>query len=269
MNRNDCEVFYDAAHRRLVYAGMPADESYWDDHWETTVDSSLVRTPDRFVLGVTREYLPQGSTVIDAGCGLARTVFGLHEAGYRAYGIDYAPRTVQLVNRLAPELQVTVSDVRKMEAFSDSFFDGYWSLGVVEHFYAGYGDIVREMRRVLKDGGLAFVTVPTMSPLRRAKAVAGVYPSWTGSEVSRFYQFALPADLVISEFTNAGFELVRTAPRGGFKGLKDEAGILRNPLQRFYNSHSRPLRTIRAGLDRLLAPATCHTRLYVFRAHKT
>lgn len=253
-------VYYDAGHDRLVYIGRPADEDYWDDHW-SEADAALVRTPDRFVLNTTRKYLPRGARVIDAGCGLARTVFGLHHDGYDAYGIDYAPKTVEMVKGLAPELRVSVADVRDLSEFPDRHFDGYWSLGVVEHFPEGYQDIVREMRRVTR--GYAFVTVPSMSPLRKLKAALGGYPNASSADMDGFYQFALDPASIVQTFTEAGFNLVSIKPRGGFKGLKDE---LRLPgMQRLYDSRLKPLRALRAGMDAVLSPLTFHTQLYVFR----
>ena len=35
----------------------------------------------------------------------------------------------------------------------DESVDGYWSLGVIEHFYDGYGEILSEMHRVIKRDG--------------------------------------------------------------------------------------------------------------------
>jgi SAM-dependent methyltransferase len=265
MLRNDCAVSYDRPNRRLVYVGKPADEGYWDSHWLESRTVSDIRLPDRFVATTTRRHLARGSRVLDAGCGLARTVFGLKQAGFEAYGIDFAPETVARINQLAPELRVTLGDVRSMPQFSDGFFDGVWSLGVVEHFYDGYRAVVAETARVLRRGGLAFVTVPSMSPLRRLKASLRIYPPWDEIAKDGFYQFALAPSAVVQEFTTGGFKFLESRPRGGVKGLKDEAPLLLRPLlQRFYDSERRSLRLMRGGLDRLLGPLTHHTRLYIF-----
>ena len=47
-----------------------------------------------------------------------------------------------------PQLDVSYGDVRALE-FEDDSFDGYWSLGVIEHFPDGYEDIGQEMTRVI------------------------------------------------------------------------------------------------------------------------
>lgn len=254
-------VYFDPANSRLVYATDSADEAYWDEHWAKRITVQDVRKPDRFVLSITREFLPKGARVVDAGCGMARTVFGLHHAGYTAHGVDYAAETVKAIKQCAPELDIVVGDARNMP-FPDEHFDGLWSLGVIEHFFEGFDEIAKDTIRILKPGGYAFVTVPSMSPLRKLKARLGVYPRLK-ERPKDFYQFAMSSDDVVKGF--AGLELVTIRNRGGFKGLKDEIGPLRAPLQKFYDSRFPAFRTIRAGMDKVLAPLTYHTRLYVFR----
>lgn len=256
-------IYYDRAHNRLVYDGVPADEDFWDERWSSGLTAGDIRQPQRVYDTITRRFLPQGARVLDAGCGLARSVYGLQQAGFDAYGVDYAPNTVAAVNRLAPELKVQLADVRDLP-FPDGFFGGVWSPGVIEHFREGFERIADEQARVTKRGGLAFVSVPAMSPLRQAKARLGGYPELSGDPPD-FYQYAYDKRAVVEGFRRVGFELVATISRAGFIGLKQEAGPLQPLFQRLYDSKARPLRAIRAGLDALLSPLTCHSRVYVFR----
>lgn len=262
MNREFAKVYFDKTHNRLVYIGRPADEEFWDKQWAESIEESAIKRADPFVVQWTAKLLAKGSRVLDAGCGIANTVWGLEEAGFNAHGVDYAPRTVEVINRLAPELNVRHADVRQLP-FPDGHFDGIWSLGVVEHFIDGYHDILDEMARVLKPDGLAFVTIPSISPLRRLKVTLGAYPEFDG-DFTNFYQFVMSPDIVRATFADAGWKYVTGTSRGGFKGLKDEAGPLRPLLQSIYDRKSKAARLTRAGLNRLLAPASFHTRLYVF-----
>ncbi|MER8462643.1 class I SAM-dependent methyltransferase [Mesorhizobium sp. M1396] len=254
---NEKKAFYDEKNSRIVHVGTIADDDYWDSHWA----EGTVSRPDRFVVETTKRYLTGPARVLDAGCGLANTAHGLHQAGFSAYGIDFARKTVGMVNRAAPHLQVTVGDVRAT-GFADEFFDGVWSLGVIEHFFDGYDEIVLEMRRIIRSGGIAFVTVPSISPLRRLKASMGLYPRFSG-ERAGFYQFILEPSSIVSGFEQHGFKLLETRPRGGFKGLKDET-FFTKPMQAWYDSRNGILRGLRAAADRLLGPFSHHTRLYVF-----
>lgn len=245
---------------RLIYHGGKASAGFWDEHWSGLVSEAIIKRFNRDVVKWTKRYLPKGSKVLDAGCGTAHTVWSLKRAGFDAWGIDYAAETIRAVNKIAPELQVIRGDVRSLP-FEPSTFDGIWSLGVIEHFWEGFDAIAQETARTLKRGGHAFVTVPTMSPIRNLKARFGFYPQLT-QEPESFYQFALPRRVVIEGFEKHGFVLLASKPRGGFKGLKDEIDL---PwLQRFYDSKVTGFRIIRGILDRLLAPLTCHSRLYIF-----
>ncbi|GAI52286.1 unnamed protein product, partial [marine sediment metagenome] len=108
---------------------------------------------NRFIIGHTKKYLSPGAKVLEGGCGRGNKVYALYQHGYDAYGVDYAEETVKKVNQYAPELKITVDDIRNLN-FEDGFFDGYWSLGVIEHFYDGYDAMLREMHRVLSEGAI-------------------------------------------------------------------------------------------------------------------
>jgi 2-polyprenyl-3-methyl-5-hydroxy-6-metoxy-1,4-benzoquinol methylase len=263
MRRSDCTVFFDQCRERLVYLGSTADQSYWDGHWSPRVVRELITRDDFFVVSRTADVLEKGSRILDAGCGISQTVWSLSRAQFEAYGIDYARETIATVKSLVPEIDVRFGDVRELP-FSDNFFDGIWSLGVIEHFYDGFDDIVREMWRATKPGGYAFVTVPSMSPLRRLKARLGAYPLHQGQREG-FYQFVLPQEHVIERFTSSGWAFEKSIPLGGFKGLKDESGSLYKLLQGAYDMKFPGSRYVWAGVNRLLAPLSFHTVFYQFR----
>lgn len=263
MKRDQCSVMYDRANNRLVYRGRDADEQSWDDRWSGSIEAASIKRGDPFVVGKTRQKLPVGARVLDAGCGLAQTVWGLQKAGFKAYGVDYAPETVSAVRDLVPELDIRLADVRDMP-FNDSFFDGVWSLGVIEHFAEGYAPILLEMWRVLKPGGLAFVTVPSLSPLRRAKAALDLYPKFDG-EYHDFYQFVLSPPEIIRSFEDQGWRYLGGQARGGFKGFIDELGPHGRTLRSFNDRADRVSRLFRAAANRVLAPASFHTRFYLFQ----
>lgn len=92
--------------------------------------------------------------------------------------------------------------------FHDNTFVGYWSVGVIEHFWEGYGVILKEMRRVLKPGDYLFLSFPYMSPLRRLKSKIGLYSEFNGKGKEDFFQFALNEKLVMTDFKTIGFKLL-------------------------------------------------------------
>src|SRR6476660_9561070 len=65
-----------------------------------------------------------------------------------------------------PENEFRVGDIRET-GLPDASIDAYFSWGTFEHFEEGFGRVVSEAYRVLKPGGLLFVSMPTVN-LRHA-----------------------------------------------------------------------------------------------------
>ncbi len=260
--------YFDQEQKRLIYIEENATPEFWDRQWEDEKlkKSILAGAKERFVYPITRHYLKPGSKILEGGCGKGQFVYSLHARGYDATGIDFAPKVVEKAKSVIPELNLLVGDVRKLD-FTNNSFDGYWSLGVIEHFPEGYEAIGQEMHRVLKSGGYLFLTFPYMSPLRQLKARLGLYPKHDPSKFDRehFYQFALSSESAVQNFTNWGFELIRKKPYEGFKGFKDESGPLKPFFQVIYNNKSLLTQGIAYILSTLLAPVSGHTILLVLR----
>ncbi len=264
--------FYDSLNRRLVFIGKKGGSGdFWDTHWNCNdLAQSVRRCRDPFVVGITQRYLHAGSRVLEGGCGRGDKVYALLQHGFDAYGIDFAKETTKEIRRVLPELNIRFGDVRTLP-FEDGSFDGYWSLGVIEHFYGGYGPIVGEMYRVLRPGGYVFLTVPTMSPFRRFKAKLRMYPDYVETEASRelFYQFALHPEGVRLFFESSGFDFIQQRNGSWFKGFKDEVTILKPFLQRLYDGTSILPRIIKriviSPLESPLSPLFGHIAFFVFK----
>ena len=259
--------YYDKDNKRLVYIGSHADESYWNHLWDTNdFKKAIQRNFDPFVTGHTNKYIKKGGRILEGGCGIGQNVYLLNKHGYDVVGIDYAQKTVDKINTCAPELDVRFGDVRSL-VFEDDFFDGYWSFGVIEHFYNGYNEIMLEMHRVLKQKGVLLMTVPTMSLLRKLKVRKGLYPQWTdeSSQIEQFYQFALDSTSIIEKFECNGFKLLTAKPISGFKGLKDEVAYLRKPMQFLFDSQFLLFRVVKKIVDKLTQRFSGHMTLFIFR----
>lgn len=260
--------YYDRVKNRLVFLEKQATPEFWDDHWDAKNLREIIISGgnDRFILDTTKKYLNTGR-VLEGGCGVGSKVYALYNHGYDAYGVDFATKTVGKINASVPDLKILPADVMHLP-FRSSTFDGYWSLGVIEHFYAGYGPIADEMARVLKPEGILFLTFPSMSILRRLKAKTGLYPSWNktlGTE--SFYQFALDEDEVLIEFEKRGFQILESRPYDGIKGFKDEIHIVKPPLQRLYNYSGKNfvINMTRQVLGKFLEPLAGHMTLLILK----
>ena len=244
-----CEVpslkYYDKTNDRLVFVEQQATHGFWEKRWSRfdLKNVILAAARNRFVSHVTGRYLPKGSAVLEGGCGIGQYVYCLKENGYEGVGIDFARETLHKAKNAVPRLRLVVGDVKNLP-FPDNAFDGYWSMGVIEHFYNGYEDVAMEMKRVLKKGGYLFLTFPSLSKLRRRKIDLQRYADWTPTreKVAGFYQYALSSQEVWRIFSRLGFDSVYRRPICGLIGLQEETDNdrLRRLLGRLYDANSLP-----------------------------
>ena len=134
---------------------------------------------------------------------------------------------------------MSIQDVRKLN-FPNNFFDGYWSLGVIEHFWEGYHEIIKEAGRVIRPGGYLFLTLPYMSLLRKLKAKIGLYKKFQREKTNadQFYQFILDKNKTIKDVEQHKFRFILKYPYAATKGIKDEISLLRPLLQKIYDSRN-------------------------------
>jgi len=193
---------------RLVYLDEKATPEFWDRRWEAEGKPPAV-SPQDDVVTITAKYLQPGSRILEGGCGRANKVKAMADAGFKPIGIDFAEDSVKRARLDYPGLDIRQGDVRSLD-FPDCFFDGYWSIGVIEHFWTGYDSILAEAARVLKPKGFLFLTAPWLSPYRKYKTRIGGYTSLDFSdEPDSFYQFALGREEVCAQLARHGFELLR------------------------------------------------------------
>jgi SAM-dependent methyltransferase len=268
------QVFLDTSLKQIFYELNHAElgSTYWDNFWHAE------RRPDwksifysTFVSHTTLKYLNRGSKILDAGCGDGRHVYSLQNSGFCAYGIDYATESISFIHSHTPDLQVALGDVTSMP-YADNFFDGIWSIGVIEHFINGYDDVFKEARRCLRSDGYLFLTFPAMNPYRylqirfrhvfRLKAKA--------PDPDYFYQYLLPPQNTINKARHYNFEKVHAAYRSGLKGLKDSLqstliGRILSRAIRGADSGNIYLKSLLKLVDIASSPIFGHSYLIVFK----
>ncbi len=131
-----------------------------------TVSENIELCKYQTIEPVFRKYLPKQGRILEAGCGLGRWVFYLRRLGYDVTGIDLSDTAVRLAKEYEPGIPIQADDVLHT-GYPDRSFDAVISLGVVEHFEDGPELAFREARRILKDDGLFFVTVPLQNYFRK------------------------------------------------------------------------------------------------------
>lgn len=119
--------------------------------------------------------------VLDLGCGSGRHVVLLSEEGFDVYGMDNAESGLRQCRKWLKELKLKAklknSSCYKRFPYQDKFFDALLSVQVIHHArLKDIGFCIREMERVLKPDGLAFVTVTKNKMKGRATKVKRIEP---------------------------------------------------------------------------------------------
>ena len=261
--------YFDRQKNCLVYLNQKASSTYWDNLWLSGNLKEKIKKVkyDLIVYPTTKKYLKRGSKILEGGCGHGTYVYHLSKKGYKCIGVDFARKTISKIKKLLPELNVQFANVRKLP-FKNNTFDGYWSMGIIEHSYNGFDTILCEMARVIKPQGYLFLTFPYMSPIRKLKAKLNLYNlSNFKKEPKNFYQFALNSYQVAKAVKKAGFHLIASKPFDGFRGLQSEIPILNFILDPIDNISQKNFlgMALRFTLARLVQPVTSHSILLIFK----
>ena len=152
--------------RAAPLAIVPAlhDPQQWDNYWKQSavmtkrVYSVIASLYRRLFIRprlhrVLRRQFGRGSRLIHAGCGGGQVDQGLHER-VRITALDISPDALLLYQENNPTVQqIQHGDILALP-YDDASFDGYYSLGVVEHFTdAEIARILAEAHRVLRPRG--------------------------------------------------------------------------------------------------------------------
>lgn len=205
-----------------------SETEYWEQSWE---GARLDGPPDLQdpVLRILEAATPRDGLVLEAGCGSGKVVADLRTLGRTVVGIDLASRALAAARRQVPGLPLVAGDVARFP-FRDGAFHCVISLGVVEHFEQGPLDVLREHRRILRDGGVLLISVPRLSLVKRGndlrrlgirrcptyrargRIVTRVPEPTTAATPWRFHQYEFPRGAFRSFLQEAGFEVVWIRP---------------------------------------------------------
>jgi SAM-dependent methyltransferase len=210
---------------------------------DAALDDVFAGSVDRFCEIADR--IRHARRVLDVGAGHGMLLLLLNELGHDCHAVDFArPPGVQaqLFEARAISFRQCNVEIEPLP-FPDATFDAVVCCQVLEHFTHSHLPAVREMHRVLRDGGVLEVDVPNAASYRnRSRMLRGKNITYDYRE---HYLYAKPVlDRGHSffplrhnrEFTRAELEL-----------LLSEAGF-RSIEARFLKS-----RRHREGLERFLA----------------
>ena len=115
---------------------------------------------------VLLRHLPKDGLGVDVGCGMGKWPIYLGRAGYRVVGLEISHEICLAGRTLEPTVPMVRADGRQTP-LRTGCADAAVSLGVVEHDEAGPEQSLRELRRILKPGGVLVLAVPFNNLFRR------------------------------------------------------------------------------------------------------
>lgn len=103
---------------------------------------------------------PEGSKILDIGCGSGELLLRLKELKCDGYGIDIDEVTSNYLKEKG--LNVINHDADKGLPFSDETFDAVIMRHSIEHFHNPL-NVLKEVKRVLKSEGLLIIGIPNIN----------------------------------------------------------------------------------------------------------
>jgi ubiquinone/menaquinone biosynthesis C-methylase UbiE len=173
---------------------------------------------------IFRESIKEGDKVLDVGCGNGRLLEILKDKNVRYAGVDISERLIEIAQERYPQYNFLVADNLNLP-FLDNNFDKVFSVATLHTIPSEdlRRKAVSELKRVLRPGGLLFVTVWDMwrkdtffsllkhslfKLIGKSKLDFGdAFISWS-SKTKRFYHFFTEKGLR-SLVENAGFNILK------------------------------------------------------------
>ncbi|MBN1915809.1 class I SAM-dependent methyltransferase [Candidatus Dojkabacteria bacterium] len=106
-------------------------------------------------------------SIFDMGCGTGRHTISFAEKGFSVLGVDFSPAAIQLTRDWLQSknlhAELLIADIHEhIAGIADSSFDAVVAVHTLEYSSdKQFDDILREINRILKDGGLFWLVVPS------------------------------------------------------------------------------------------------------------
>ncbi|HEY2003702.1 MAG TPA: class I SAM-dependent methyltransferase [Candidatus Saccharimonadia bacterium] len=168
----------------------------------TKLRSEIQQLLDRFI-----EIMP-GKDVLDIGCATGRESKYLLDHGFNVTGTDITEEFIEVARRACPSGKFFVADMRNLD-LPDESFDGLWVNASFLHIPKADADTTLEgFHRVLRAGGVAFISVMKgdFDDLR-----PNVSNNWPDRHFSDYQEDELELKLNKSGFTPIEFSAEETS----------------------------------------------------------
>lgn len=154
-------------------------------------------------------FLPldgSGRRLLDAGCGTGDHLARYRNRGYDVCGLDGSVEMVRLAKRNNPGVEIQTSDVEHFP-YPDRSFDFVICIEVLRYLPTLDG-CIREIRRVLRPGGICLVTAAPRLSLNGYWLVNGMVQLVPVGNLVRLKQYFTTSGGLRRIFSRAGLEQV-------------------------------------------------------------
>ena len=150
--------------------------------------------------------LPEGSRVLDLGCGAGAPIAKTLSARHRVVGVDLSARQLSLARQQAPAADLILADMATC-AFAPESFDAIVSFYAIFHLQRDHHEeLFRRLHEWLKPGGYLLASLAMTDEGSYTEDFFGVEMYWSNYDMPRYRAM----------ITAAGFDLVAeaTLPHG-------------------------------------------------------
>jgi ubiquinone/menaquinone biosynthesis C-methylase UbiE len=132
---------------------MPDQEGFWDKM------SSHKEFPTPFQIDAFEKHVSKDMHVLDVGCGYGRTLHELQIRGYKHIcGVDFSQGMINRGLKQYPQLNLIKNSHPELP-FADHSFDAVILIALLTCIAEdkAQNDLIREIKRILKDNGLLYI----------------------------------------------------------------------------------------------------------------
>ncbi len=185
------------------------DIEQWNDR---SLEGEIASFRGRTLVRIFEEFLRKSpARILEGGCGFGAWCEWFQQRGHEIVGIEYDENIVKQARAFKPDVAVELGDITDLK-YPDNSFDAYISLGVIEHFEHGPEQALAEAHRILKPGGLAFVTTPWLTVFRRivSHPIRSLYflKRKLQGKPNYFWEYRFTKNELRTYLEKAGFEIV-------------------------------------------------------------
>lgn len=190
-------------------------DSQNEDLWDSIeLNNVLSMIEKRTITPYFLRNIKKNDRVLEAGCGIGAWVKYLNDKGYTdVIGLDNNPNILERGNKY--NLKLEYGDILNTD-YEDKSIDKYISLGVIEHNEEGPQQALNEAYRILKCGGMAFISTPCNNLLRLLinhpiRDFINFLKKLSGKKL-HFSEYRFWKSELVGHIKNAGFEIIEVIP---------------------------------------------------------